>query len=308
MIEKCLKSLQKQTAEHKVIVVDNGSTDGSDELVKANFPEVKLIKKSKNHGFAGGVNIGIKQALAEEADYIALLNNDAVAKPDWLENLSRTMLGRPEAGIVTSKLMRSDKEHFDSTGDFYSIWGMPFPRGRNQRDKGQYDDSGEVFGASGGASLYRASMLREIGLFDERFFAYFEDVDISFRAQLARRAVIYCPAAIAYHEVSATSSRMAGSFTRYHSIKNLLILYTKNMPATLYWLYLPLFVLQMLRLGLSSFVKGGAWAYLQAIVRFVICLPGILKDRCEIQKSRKVSVGRINRLLFHRRPPRIPRI
>src|SRR5207253_2984925 len=138
---------------------------------------------------------------------IALFNNDAVADKNWLQSLVNTMSANSEVGIATSKLLLEDKKHIDSTGDFYSIWGMPLPRGRNQLDNGQFDKPEEVFGATGGASLYRAKMLNEIGLFDEKFFAYYEDVDISFRARLAGWKVYYQPKAIAYHGLSKTSSR-----------------------------------------------------------------------------------------------------
>ena len=225
-IEECLDSIQKQTHPVEIIVVDNGSTDGSKELIEKKYPKIHLISKDNNHGFAGGVNIGIEYAVGKKADAIALFNNDAVANKDWLEQLVKTLNKDADTGIVTGKLMRSDKKHIDSTGDFYSTWGMPFPRGRNQKDTSQYDEPGEVFGASGGASLYRTKMLKDIGLFDERFFAYYEDVDMSFRARLAGWAVFYQPKAEAYHKVSATSLHAGRihSPTRYHSIKNFLIL------------------------------------------------------------------------------------
>lgn len=305
-IEECLESLQRQTHPVEIIVVDNGSTDGSKELIEKKYPKIHLIDEDRNHGFAGGVNIGIKYAMSKKADAIALFNNDAVADKNWLDQLVNTLKKDVDTGIVTGKLMRSDKKHIDSTGDFYSTWGMPFPRGRNQKDTGQYDEPQEVFAASGGASLCRTKMLKEIGLFDERFFAYYEDVDMSFRARLAGWTVFYQPKAIAYHKVSATSSRMAGSFTRYHSIKNLLILYTKDMPLKLYFKYLPLFVLQMLRLAASSLARGGILAYLKATGMFLIYLPGILLSRRRIQKDRKITAKDINKLLYHHRPPKIP--
>lgn len=308
LIKKCLDSLQQQSYSAEIVVVDNGSVDGSVELIEKEYPEIHLIKEGKNHGFAGGVNIGIRYAMEKKADAVALFNNDAVAEKDWLKQLVSTLDKNTKIGIVTGKLMRSDRKHIDSTGDFYTIWGMPFPRGRNQLDKGQFDSEEKVFGASGGASLYRAKMLEEIGLFDERFFAYYEDVDISFRAQLSGWGILYQPKALAYHKVSATSSKMAKNFTRYHSIKNLLILYTKNMPARLYWRYLPLFILQMLRLAASSLLKGGFLAYLKAAGRFILYLPAILLSRINIQRKRKISVSETKALLYRARPPKILRL
>lgn len=306
IIRQCLDSLEKQTQKHQVVVVDNGSKDGSVELIEKNYPDVELIKESKNHGFAGGVNIGIQYAIDQGADYIALLNNDAAAEASWLENLVKRITQDKLAGIVTCKFMRDDKKRIDSTGDFYTIWGIPGPRGRNQQDKGQYEKAEPVFAASGGASLYRSGMLKKIGLFDERFFAYIEDVDLSFRAQLAGWKVWYEPKAVAYHKVSATTSKMAKGFTRYQWGKNFHMVYTKNMPGRLYFKYLPLFLTQSFIYSGRSLQRGEYWPYIKGELKFLILLPGILRDRRRIQKSRKISTKQVDKLLVHSRPPKIP--
>jgi GT2 family glycosyltransferase len=305
LIAECLESLQKQSLKSEIVVVDNGSVDESVSIIQAHFPDVHLVRLPENTGFSGGVNTGIEYAMSQNADAIALFNNDAVAEKSWLAELVRVMDENPEAGIITCKLIRADGLHLDSTGESYSVWGMPFPRGRNQKDKGQYDEQEAVFGATGGASLYRASMLREIGLFDQRFFAYYEDVDISFRAQLAGWKVVYTPTAVAYHHVSATSSKL-GSFTRYHATKNFYLLYIKNMPGILFWKYLPRFVLQGCRLAASSFLRGSGWAYLQGYARAMLNVGHALRERRRIQQSRKVTTTYIDGLLYKQRPPRIP--
>ena len=306
-IADCLSSLKKQTQEHTVVVVENGSIDDSVKIIEKQFPEIVLLKQSMNHGFAGGVNIGIKYALNKKANFVALFNNDAVADKGWLKNLVSQIKNDKKAGIVTSKLLLDDKKHIDSTGDFYSIWGMPFPRGRNHFDKGQYDTTEAVFAASGGASLYRAEMLRDIGLFDEDFFAYYEDVDISFRAQLAGWNVVYEPTAVAYHRLSGTSSKL-GSFSRYHATKNFHYLYVKNMPGYLFWKYFILYLLQDLRLSAGSIKHRQLTTHLKAEYEAIRKLPSILKKRRRIQKNRKVSVGQIDKLLYKKRPPKIPKI
>jgi len=300
----CLKSLAEQTQEHAVIVVDNGSVDESVELIKQHFPETKIIRNSKNLGFAGGVNVGIKHAVRENAKYIALFNNDAVADKNWLQRLVEAMESHPKTGITTSKLLRMDGKYLDSTGQHYSVWGAPFPRGRNQKDEGQFDTQLEVFGATGGATLYRVTMLGEIGIFDERFFAYYEDDDISFRARLASWDIQYVPEARAFHHVSATASKL-GSFTRYHASKNIVMTYLKNMPGWLFWGYLPLFTLWMIRLAITSTLRGGGVAYSRGLGRVFLNLPGLLRDRRAIQKARKVPVSQISRLLYKHRPPKI---
>lgn len=306
-IQACINSLVTQSCSSKIFMVDNGSVDSSVALVKKNFSTVTILELPQNTGFTGGVNAGIEQALRDGVDYIALFNNDAVADRRWLEHLVTAAEKHPLAGIITSKFMRDDRQHFDSTGDFYTIWGLPTPRGRNIRDEGQFDKPELVFGATGGASLYRAKMLREIGLFDDCFFAYFEDVDISFRAQLAGWKVWYEPAAIAYHAVGGTSSKL-GDFARYHSVKNFITLYVKDMPNWLFWFYLPLFGLQLLRFGVTSLLRGQPLAYLRGVGRALLLMPGTLKKRHHIQKSRKVSIQYIKDIMLHQRPPKPPAI
>lgn len=305
LLAESLRSLQKQSYSHTIVVVDNGSTDNSRKILANDFSEVHVIKLPKNLGFSGGVNVGIRYALGKGADAIALFNNDAAADSAWLSTLVSQMLSDQSCGIVTGKFMRTDGVHIDSTGDFYSIWGVPFPRGRNQKDNGQYEKVETVFGATGGASLYRAAMLEDIGLFDENFFAYYEDVDISFRAQLAGWKIVYVPTAVAYHKVSATSSRL-GTFTRYHSTKNFYLLFLKNMPGKLFWKYLPLFGLYALRLSISSIVRRYFITYVRGVVAALFLLPGVVRERRTSKINRKVSIDYIDSLLYKHQPPKIP--
>ncbi len=302
---ECLQSLEVQTLKPHIIVVDNGSRDSSVQIISQKFPGVELMEFEDNAGFAGGVNRGIRRALEQNFEYIALFNNDAVANKHWLKELVRSADSHKKAGIVTGKFMKMDKKHLDSTGDNYSIWGMPFPRGRNQLDNGQYDRTEYVFGATGGASLYRSKMLLDIGLFDEKFFAYYEDVDISFRAQLQGWKVLYEPSAVSYHHVSGTSSKL-GDFSRYHATKNFYMLYAKNMPASLYWRYILNFTIQALRLAASSILKGAGLVYIKGAGRAFMNTPHIIRERRQIQSSRKVSSKDIQKLLYKHRPPKIP--
>ena len=326
MIEECLKSLREQTIKHTVIVVDNGSVDGSNVVIREKFPEVQLLEFPDNAGFAGGVNRGIRPALEQGADDIALLNNDAVADPRWLERLVAALEADPKAGAVAAKIQTQDGRRLDSTGDFYSTWALPFPRGRGEEDKGQYDgpEKRQVFAVSGGASLYRAELFHRIGLFDERFFAYYEDVDMGFRGQLAGWTMIYEPAATVKHYIGATSSRIdtfkAGDkaakpkaqetghsrpspFARYHSVKNFSYVYTKNMPGWLYWKYLPRFIASWLLMLASDLRRGLLITNLKANLVALTKFGGILRDRQRIQKSRKVPLSRIESILWHGLPP-----
>lgn len=305
LVASCLASLQQQTQEHTIVVVDNGSSDDSVKVISSQFPGVIVLQNERNLGFAGGVNTGLRYALQNGADYIALFNNDAVADKNWLKYLIKTAGQQPRAGIITSKLLRIDKKTIDSTGEQYSTWGTPFARGRGELDTGQYDRPETVLAASGGASLYRTAMLREIGLFDERFFAYYEDDDISLRARLAGWEVWYEPEAVAYHHVGATSSKL-GDFTLYHQYKNFVFLALKNLPWELLlkhgWKILGVFIFKLLlllrKLKLALFIK------LIAIV--IWQLSGILYSRWQIQSKRQIKPVELDKLLYHAPPPTQP--
>jgi len=301
-IRACLDSLKKQSQKHQVIVVDNGSIDDSLETIEKDYPGVHLIRHKKNKGFAGGVNSGIKYATAQKGKYVALLNNDAVADKDWLNHLVDFLDKNPKAGIATSKILETGGKELDSTGEAYSIWGLSYPRGRGQQDQEQYDTDNWVFGASGGASLYRVSMLEEIGLFDEDFFAYYEDVDLSFRAQLAGWKVGYVPQAVVYHQIGATSSAIKG-FTTYQTLKNLPLLLWKNVPWALMPKIWPRLVLAHSGITFSALRRGQFGPVVKA---FVVCNFLWLKklaERRRIQKNRKVTVSYISSIITHDLPP-----
>jgi GT2 family glycosyltransferase len=301
-LPKCLDSLLDQTLSCHIIVVDNGSTDGSLELLKKEYPEVEVLVLAKNHGFAGGVNTGAKKALEDGAKYVALLNNDAPADKKWLESLVEKLEQDSKLGIATSKILSVDSIFLDSTGDYYTIWGLPYPRGRNETGINKYDSDTVIFGASGGASLYRTEMLKEIGLFDEDFFAYYEDVDLSFRAQLGGWKVAYAPKAIVYHQIGATSGKIKG-FTTYQTLKNLPLLMWKNVPARLMLKVFPRFVLAYFMFWGRALSRGQVWPSTKGVAMSILLWPKKLVQRYKIQKYRKVSVDYIDSLIVHDLPP-----
>jgi GT2 family glycosyltransferase len=307
LLDDCLRSLQTQTQEiAEIIVVDNGSHDGTAEYLEETWPNVTVICNPRNLGFAGGVNIGIRAA---KTPFVALLNNDAVADQHWIEMLMKRISSEPKTGIVTSKMRRSGnvtRPLFDSTGDFYYSCGRAWPRGRDEQDTGQYDNPEEVFGASGGASLYRKEMLDQIGLFDERFFAYYEDIDISFRARLAGWSVWYEPKAIVVHEVGATSGGGLSAFSRYHSVKNFWFTFLKNMPTRLFWKYLPFYLfLQLVFLASSMRQPRLLSAHLRGICDAIFFTIPVLVNRIRIQHVSTLSSVEVDRLLMHGLPPRL---
>lgn len=303
--EKCLDSLLRQSYQNfKILVVDNGSIDGSLEVLRKIEAEnnlITIVANKKNKGFAGGVNSGINYAINHNIEAVALFNNDAEADGNWLSELVQG-LKQKDVAVVTGLLLHQNGKTIDSTGDFYSTWGMPFPRNRGDKTS-DAPDPGFVFSGSGGATLYKTSLFKEIGLFDESFFAYYEDVDISFRAQLAGHKVYFTNKAIAYHKQGATSSKIPG-FTVYQTFKNIPLLYTKNVPTGL---LLPigarLLLLYVLFFG--NAVKNGVGVpalkgWLASVGYF--WTRSILL-RSTIQRNKKVSTGYINSIIVHDLPP-----
>lgn len=301
----CLNSLQKQSfKDFTAVVIDNGSTDDSRtklaEYQSKYSKNVEVIYNPKNFGFAGGVNTGIEWALNEDYEYVALFNNDATADKDWLKYLVDNIQS-DEIGISTGLLLHGDGKTIDSTGDWYTTWGLPFPRNRNDKTN-KAPNSGLVFSASGGASLYKTAMLREIGLFDENFFAYYEDTDISFRAQLAGWKVAYTNKAIAYHKQGATSKKIPG-FAVYQTFKNLPLLFIKNVPRELllpigvkfYFAYLLMFINAVIK-GRGKFAIKGVW-------QSILLIPTTLGDRSGIQSNKKVTTEYIKSILWPDLPP-----
>jgi GT2 family glycosyltransferase len=302
----CLDSLQQQTYKnYQIVVIDNGSVDNSVQLLKEyieNYPDtpIHLICNPSNLGFAGGVNTGIHYALKHEFDYIALLNNDATVEPSWLNEL--ILASKPEKiGIVTGLLLHEDGKTIDSTGDWYSKWGLPFPRNRNDHTN-QAPQSEYVFSASGGASLYKASLFKDIGVFDEDFFAYYEDTDMSFRTQLAGYKILYTPKAVAYHKQGATSKKIPG-FAVYQTFKNLPLLFWKNVPTELLgYIGIRFFIAYVLMYG-NSFKHGNGWMASKGLLHSIVLSLKALHQRRGIQKMKRVSANDIKKMLWNDLPP-----
>lgn len=226
----CLQGLRVQDFRaFEVVLVDNGSRDGSLALVRAQAPEARLIAFPENRGFAAAANAGIASARAE---YVALLNNDTAPRSHWLGSLVRALDTSPPdvAGVASLMLSLSDPSRIDDAGDFLTWRGMPVKRGHGE-PAAAFARPDEVFSPCAGAALYRRRVLEELGGFDERFFAYLEDVDLGLRARLRGYRWLYAPAAEVLHQGHG-SGVPAALYVRLMT-RNRLLLLTKSLPLRL---------------------------------------------------------------------------
>jgi GT2 family glycosyltransferase len=294
-LRPCLDSLRAQTYTlREVIVADGASADGSQALLRAEYPEVRLLELPENRGFAGNVNAGIRAARGE---FLALLNNDATAAPDWLVELLAGF-DDPAVGSCASKMLLADPpDVLNSAGDFFGRDGLPGNRGVWERDAGQYDRPEDVFGACGGAVAYRRALLEDVGLFDERFFYQCEDVDLAFRAQLAGWRCRYVPTARVQHRLSATGG---GSLASYYCGRNFVWLLVKNAPAGVLRRHWPRMLAAQARLTLTALRHGrepAARARLRGQARAVLELGRMLRARRDVQRRRRVPDSYIESIL-----------
>lgn len=292
-LPECLESLKHQIYQpSSIILVDNGSTDGSIDLIRHTYPHIKTIVLSDNKGFSIANNIAIRTI---QTDYIALLNNDAVAHPLWLRRLVEGLESHPEAGFAASKMLIYDRPNvIDRAGDAYTRGGAALLRGRG-RNAAAFNEEEWVFGACAGAALYRASMLDDVGLFDEEFFLLYEDVDLSFRAQLKGYKCLYVPEAIVYHKGSGSIVRDS-PMSVYYSHRNLEWVYIKNMPLRFIYRTMIQHIVYNFA-ALSYFLLCGRGKdFLRAKRDALMGIKKALRKRKQIQGSKMVDDGYLWRL------------
>ena len=225
-MEPCMAALERQTCrDFDVLVVDNGSADGSVEWLKEH--RIPTIFLAENTGFSGAVNVGI---LTARTPYVILLNNDTEAEPEYVGALIREIEKSASIFSVSPKMIQlHDRTKMDDAGDMYSILGWAYQRGVGQNIN-RYNKSCNVFSACAGAAIYRRAVFDEIGLFDEMHFAYLEDIDVGYRAKINGYFNRYCPKAVVYHVGSGTSGSKYNSFKVRLAARNNVYLNYKNMP------------------------------------------------------------------------------
>jgi GT2 family glycosyltransferase len=313
LLKDCLPSVFDQSYSNiEVIVVDNGSEDGSTEFIETKFPDVNLIKLDKNYGFAKANNEGYRHSTG---DRIALLNNDTIADSHWLENLNRSLDDYPEVGFCASKILLQHQPNIiDSAGDMLSVFGAK-NRGHSDFDQPKYNFPSYVFGACAAAAIYRREMLEDIGFLDEIYITNFEDVDLSFRAQLAGYKCLYVPTAIVYHKRGETIRKVKSNI-QLLSYRNRRILWLKNAPAKMVIKYLPGFILGDIYINLVNSLtnhlpkssRQHEFKFQMNLVMFFkmltignlgfyFLLPEIFKKRKEVHRKRVVTTEYIETLM-----------
>ena len=303
----CMESLLQQTTPLDIVLVDNNSQQDSINELEAFVKQketnhIIFLKNTVNSGYSGGNNFGFTYALKQGYDYIGTLNPDAVADKNWAKNLVADLGKKSDVGIAGGILARSDKKHIDSTGDFYPTWGIPGPRGRDSLLENAPKQPEYVFGITGGGFIAKATMFRDIGLFDEKFFMYYEDVDLCFRAQLAGYRVHYTPSAIAYHKLSASTDTVPGLAVT-QTFKNLPMLFIKNVPLALWPTILPRFTLAYFLIFANSFTHQRGVSALKGWLKSILLLSHAFHQRRNIQSSKRVDNQYVSSIILHDIPP-----
>ncbi len=297
-LSPCLDSLYAQKYQNfEIIIVDNGSIDGSPALIKSEYPLVRLIELTTNTGFSYAVNLGIKQS---KGSLIALINNDTVSDVNWLKVMVAIINSHSEIGSVACKmLMYNDPAYLDGSGDGYRRGGLPGRIGHRERDLGQFNQERYIMGACGGAALYRKELFAKIGYFDEDYFAYLEDVDLSLRAQSAGFKCLYTPEAIIYHVGCGTTGSGYSPIVVSLSAQNNINTIVKNIPLILILKFLPqIFYFQLYYLLAVTLIGKQPIAWFKGSFNALKLLPKMLKKRSEINKLRTISIKEFEDLII----------
>jgi GT2 family glycosyltransferase len=296
LLESILPSLaQQRFRDFSTIVVDNASEDDSLSYLAEHWPDVEVVSTTKNVGVTAALNRGVRAARGE---FLALLNNDLELDPAWLGETVAAMSRHAEAASIACKLrMYHDRERLDGAGIVLTRWVGGFPRGAGELDEGQYDREEETVAASAGAALYRASAFAEVGMFDESFWAYFEDVDWGLRAQLLGLRSWYVPTAVAYHMGGATTGGDRAPIYQLLHERNRIGLMVKDLPLRVLRRNARLLLVDQKNDFVAAVREKRVRVFLRARLGAVWRLPHWLRARRRIQRGRRVSVDRVEELL-----------
>jgi GT2 family glycosyltransferase len=298
-IAACLESLRTQTfRDFRIHVLDNASSD--DTIKKLAGFDLDLIRSNQNTGFARAHNDLIRSYPAE---YMLVLNPDAVLKPEFIERMVSALEARPDAASATGKLLRLDGKTLDSTGIVMLRSQRHLDRGADEPDRGQFDKPEDVFGPSGAAALYRYSALQDVAIdgqfFDEDFFAYREDADLAWRCRLMGWTSIYVPSAVALHRRRVTPERRSqlSSLINYHSVKNRFLLRINNMTRSLYMR--DFLQISMRDAAVVGYVLVREWTSLGALLYVIRNFPRLWRKRRAIQSRKRFEGPELDRWFYN---------
>jgi N-acetylglucosaminyl-diphospho-decaprenol L-rhamnosyltransferase len=293
-LKACIASLARQSwRSFETIVVDNASSDGSLDRIDERPERLEILRQSTNLGFAGGNNVGAK---AGRGKWLALLNPDAEAAPDWLEQMMAAVTQRPDHRIVASlQISMLDPGKLDGAGDCYLAYGYAW-RGGFGYPASSAPGPGECFGPCGAAALYPRDLFLDAGGFDEAYFCYHEDVDLAFRLRLLGEKCQFAPDARVVHAGSAITGRRS-EFATFHGIRNGVWTYFKNMPGRLLVLTFPAWILGAFALLARGLLRGVFMPTLKGFLSAFGDLGPALKARAKLKKKRVASVGKIAAML-----------
>lgn len=233
---ECVRScLQSRYPRTRLIIVDNGSTDGSEQLLRSEFPDLNVIQTGTNLGFAGGNNVGIRHALKNAADYVLLLNNDTIVDPGFLKPLVDAATADDEVGILCSKILFHSQSNviWFAGAKLRPVLGWDSHLGYGEVDTGQYDQMVESDRPTGCAMMVSRRVCETIGLLREEMFCYAEDVDWGLRARKAGFKVLYVPTSKVWHKVTQATGGIASPVSQYYTVRNMLLCLDTNMPLPL---------------------------------------------------------------------------
>jgi len=294
-LAECLAAVAAQTwRDYEVLLVDNASSDRTAQTAAKADPAIRLIENTENLGFAAAVNQG---ARAARGRWLALLNPDAYADPDWLARLMAAAGANPDVHCFTSRqLMAEDPTKLDGLGDVMALAGYPFRGGYTHADPGPLAP-GWVFSACGGAMMIARDLFLRIGGFDERLFCYCEDVDLGYRLRLIGEPTLLVPDAVVRHVGSASTGGRRSDFAVFHGTRNRFWVFVKDTPAALFWLTLPLHILATIVLFVRHATRGEVATPIKGLVSGIKNMRIALEARREAQATRTASSWDIARAM-----------
>lgn len=294
----CLASIgRQQCLDWRITVVDNGSTDGSVEYLRKAYPQVHLISLPENRGFSAAVNAGI---LSSTCPYVFLLNNDTELSMSCLRRLLTAAQDLPDISFFAPRMLCfHNRAVLDGAGDAYLRGGAGYRLGTLEQDSAQYSQSGPVFGACAGAALYRRSLFDRIGLFDEDFFAYLEDVDFNLRLNRAGCKGYYVSAAKVYHIGSASSGSKFNPFTIRLSTRNSFYVLLKHYSLPLFLRHLLVITIYQLLWLIFSVKKGHLRAWCQGVSGALAGGGKMFRKRQGIRRYDRITHSEFAAVLLH---------